>query len=373
MAVVTFTAVDECGNSSSSTATFAIEDTVAPEIAGDAEVFVACGDYDENVGYATSADACGMVELSWMDVQVSGGCVLPIGQYVRTYTATDECGNASTFEQILTLTDTEAPIFDVVPSDYTTECDIDIIREDATASDNCSGAEVTVEEEVVAGDCPQSYQIVRSFTATDNCGNFSEASQTITVQDTTAPELTVPMDYTAECSDAHPLEDATATDNCGMVSIAMDADTVAGACAQSYVVTRTFTASDECGNETTLSQTITIEDTTAPSFNEALPGDMTAECDDVPAAAVLTAMDNCQDVSVSYSESRSDGDCPSNYTLTRVWSVSDDCNNATDHTQVVTIQDTTAPEFALEAADQTVECDGAGLSLIHISEPTRPY
>ena len=356
MAVVTFTAVDECGNSSSSTATFAIEDTVAPEIAGDAEVFVACGDYDENVGYATSADACGMVELSWMDVQVSGGCVLPIGQYVRTYTATDECGNASTFEQILTLTDTEAPVFDVVPSDYTTECDIDIIREDATASDNCSGAEVTVEEEVVAGDCPQSYQIVRSFTATDNCGNFSEASQTITVQDTTAPELTVPMDYTAECSDAHPLEDATATDNCGMVSIAMDADTVAGACAQSYVVTRTFTASDECGNETTLSQTITIEDTTAPEISA--DTEVSVACSDYDVnVAYATTTDNCGMVDLSWTDAPVSGGCVlpigqyvRNYTAT------DECGNASTFEQILTLTDEVDPEFTAVPEGATYEC-----------------
>ena len=137
----TFTASDECGNETTLSQTITIEDTTAPEISADTEVFVACSDYDVTVAYATTTDNCGMVDLSWTDAPVSGGCVLPIGQYVRNYTATDECGNASTFEQILTLTDTEAPVFDFVPSDYTTECDIDIIREDATASDNCSGAE----------------------------------------------------------------------------------------------------------------------------------------------------------------------------------------------------------------------------------------
>ena len=98
------------------------------------------------------------------------------------------------------------------------------------------------------------------WSVSDDCDNATDHTQVLTIQDTTGPELSIPADYTAECSAAHPLEDASATDNCGLVSIVMDADTAAGACDQAYVVTRTFTASDECGNETTLSQTITIED-----------------------------------------------------------------------------------------------------------------
>ena len=48
--------------------------------------------------------------------------------------------------------------------------------------------------------------IVRTFTATD-VGNSSSATQTITVQDATAPEFTfVPADYTVECSDEMPME-----------------------------------------------------------------------------------------------------------------------------------------------------------------------
>ena len=40
-------------------------------------------------------------------------------------------------------------------------------------------------------------------------------------------------------------------------------------------------------------QTITVEDNTDPTFNEALPGDATVECDNIPTADVLTASDTC--------------------------------------------------------------------------------
>ena len=126
---------------------------------------------------------------------------------------------------------------------------------------------ITVEEETTAGACAGDYVITRTFTATDDCGNATSATQTITIIDTTAPELTIPADYTAECSDVHPMDEATATDNCGAVVITVEeVETTAGACAGDYVITRTFTATDDCGNETSATQTITIIDTTAPEL-----------------------------------------------------------------------------------------------------------
>ena len=66
------------------------------------------------------------------------------------------------------------------------------------------------------------------------------ATQTITVQDTTAPEFTfVPADYTVECSDEMPMDDATASDNCGEVTIEVSSETTAGDAAGNYVMPAT--------------------------------------------------------------------------------------------------------------------------------------
>ena len=353
--VRTFTATDECGNSSVAMQTITIQDTTAPVIAGDTEVMIACEDYDAAVAHASATDNCGEVTLTWTDSEVSGGCVLPIGQYVRLYTAMDECGNSSTFEQILTLTDNIAPTFDSVPADYTIECDQDITYDDATASDNCSGAEVTVEQEIVEGACPQSYQIVRTFTATDNCDNSTTATQTITVQDTTAPELMIPADYTVECSDDITYDEASATDNCGMVEIGEVQEIIAGNCAGNYTITRAFTATDECGNMTSATQTITVQDTTAPEFTS-VPADYTVECsDDMPMDDAM-ASDNCGEVTITVEAVTTAGDCTGNYTITRTFTATDDCGNSSMATQTITVQDTTAPELTIPA-DYTAECD----------------
>ena len=170
-----------------------------------------------------------------------------------------------------------------------------MILDDATASDNCGEVTIEVSSETIAGDAAGNYTVVRTFTATDDAGNSTSAQQTITVQDTTAPEFTsVPADYTSECSDDLILDDATASDNCGEVTIEVSSETIAGDAAGNYTVVRTFTATDDAGNST--EQTITVQDTTAPELS--IPADYTSECSDDLILDDATASDNCGEVTI---------------------------------------------------------------------------
>ena len=168
---------------------------------------------------------------------------------VRTFTATDDAGNSSSATQTITVQDTTAPEFSFVPADYAVECSDEMPMDDAVAYDNCGEVTIEVSSETTAGDAAGNYTIVRTFTATDDAGNSASATQTITVQDTTAPEFTfVPADYTVECSDEMPMDDAVASDNCGEVTIEVSSETTAGDAAGNYVIVRTFTATDDAGN-----------------------------------------------------------------------------------------------------------------------------
>ena len=84
-----------------------------------------------------------------------------------------------------------------------------------------------------------------------------------------------------------------------MVTITEDPDTTYGTCAGEYVVTRTFTAADDCGNEVTAVQTITIEDNTAPVFDPYMKT-VVVECSDGDGDDInylpITATDNCSNV-----------------------------------------------------------------------------
>ncbi|WP_319499383.1 gliding motility-associated C-terminal domain-containing protein [uncultured Draconibacterium sp.] len=107
----------------------------------------------------------------------------------------------------------------------------------------------------------------------------------------------------------------------------------------------TWTYTDCKGNTHDWSHTVTIKDEINPTFVEELPAaEITAECDAVVEADVLTASDNCDsDVPVVFTETRTDGDCANSYTLTRTWTATDDCGNETSFTQTVIVSDNAAP------------------------------
>uniref|UniRef100_UPI003AB292FD gliding motility-associated C-terminal domain-containing protein n=1 Tax=Corallibacter sp. TaxID=2038084 RepID=UPI003AB292FD len=120
--------------------------------------------------------------------------------------------------------------------------------------------------------------------------------------------------------------------------------------------TRTWTFTDACNNASSVSQTITIQDTTAPVAPQA-PADVTYECiADVPAAVELTATDNCSGDIVATATDVTDDADPCNVTMTRTWTFTDACNNASSVSQTITIQDTTAPVVTNDLSDIFVTC-----------------
>ena len=243
-----------------------------------------------------------------------------------------------------------------IPADYTSECSDDLILDDATASDNCGEVTIEVSSETIAGDCAGNYTVVRTFTATDDAGNSTSATQTITVEDTTAPEFTsIPADYTSECSDELILDDASASDNCGEVTIEVSSETVAGDAAGNYTVVRTFTATDDCGNSTSATQTITVEDTTAPEFTS-VPADYTAECSDEFIMDDASASDNCGEVTIEEVSETIAGDAPATTRLSARSLRRTTLATARQRLRRSRWRTRLRPEFTSIPADYTSEC-----------------
>lgn len=117
-------------------------------------------------------------------------------------------------------------------------------------------------------------------------------------------------------------------------------------------VKRTYQVTDVRKNKIQCHQLIEVNDDTKPVFS-AEPENIKLACtDEIPQAVVLTAVDNCKptDVTVNFVETSSQSDDPNsceyyNYTITRVWSAKDLCDNEAVHTQLVEIVDTMAPEI----------------------------
>jgi len=244
----------------------------------------------------------------------------------------------------------QAPVIANVPADITAECDaIPAEPTNITATDNCDeNVEVIFEEVRTNGDCQDNFTLTRTWTATDDCENVATETQVITIIDSTNPVLSnVPSDITAEC-DAVPAQptDVTATDNCDeQVEIEFSEERTNGDCEDSFTLTRTWTATDNCGNAATGQQVITIIDSTDPVLAN-VPADVTAECDAVPAQPTdVTATDNCdEDVTIEFN-------------VVRTWAATDNCGNVATGQQVITIIDSTDPVLANVPADVTAECD----------------
>ena len=266
----TWTATDECGNTSSCSQTITVSDTDGPVLSGcPSDVSVDC----ESVPLAasvTATDNCSSIPLGvvYSEVQTAGTCA---GNYslLRTWTATDECGNTSSCSQTITVSDTDGPVLSGCPSDVSVDCESVPVAATVTATDNCSSIPLGVvfSEVQTAGNCAGNYSLLRTWTATDECGNASSCSQTITVSDTDGPVLSgCPSDVSVDCESVPVAASVTATDNCSSIPLGVVYSEVqtAGTCAGNYSLLRTWTATDECGNTSSCSQTITVSDTDGP-------------------------------------------------------------------------------------------------------------
>jgi hypothetical protein len=255
----------------------------------------------------------------------------------RTWTVTDACGNSTSAQQVITLEDLTAPVFDFTPADQTLDCNDDYTLEMATATDACSGVAVTYADSE-SFPCDGSRVIERTFTAMDGCGNISTHLQTISYLDTTAPVFTsTPEDLALECSDELPVTEATASDDCGSVTLTYSDETVQGDCAGDFTVLRTFTAEDGCGNSATHLQTIVFTDNTAPVVTSApadtsyqvvagqsIPVDL-PEAEDACGTVTITFVDVCTEQGLG------------GYTATRTFTIADDCGNSTEVAQAITV------------------------------------
>jgi hypothetical protein len=186
-----------------------------------------------------------------------------------------------------------------------------------------------------------------TFSAEDACGNESSCVRTFTIADTTPPEMIgCPADQQVSCSGPVPDPAAvTALDACDPDTPVTLAQTeAAGPCPDERTITRTWTAVDDCGNQGTCVQVISVVDDTPPVLAGCAP-DVRMDCGGAaPPLPAVSAVDDCDpDPAIDFDENRVDGPCPGTYVLTRTWTARDRCGNESSCTQVVTAEDTTPP------------------------------
>ncbi len=242
-----------------------------------------------------------------VSVQVSGEapedtCVAQT--FMRTIIATDIEGNADSMQQeVIVLQDTSSPVITIFPVNDTAPCDlvsfqypqflsnglVHFLAED----DGCNNinyyyiAPTLAEIEDTCG------VIEVTFVAEDMCGNTSSAQASFTILDDISPTLTKGTEnLTIDCNtpDAMGYIDlwlnehagAEAIDACTDVNWSYSPDTIDFSAACNNPITITFTAADDCGNSTSVTAQLEIQDTTAPIINVE-PGIVTQSCDSTDA------------------------------------------------------------------------------------------
>jgi hypothetical protein len=194
--------------------------------------------------------------------------VFPLGETPVTWTATDDSGNSATATQTVTVVDTTPPSItapDPVSAEQTSADGTPVDIGNATATDICDT------DVAITSDAPEVFPLGETpvtWTATDDSGNSATATQTVTVVDTTAPDLSVPATIRAEQATRAGTAvtwACSATDICDA-----DVDIVctppSGTVFPLGTTTVTCTGTDDSGNATNGTFTVTVADTTAPDF-----------------------------------------------------------------------------------------------------------
>ena len=330
-----------------------VNDVTPPVINCPAAVNVQCASEvpSPDISSVIATDNCPVaINIIWGG-DVINGMICP-NKYIisRTYTATDLAGNSSSCTQTIIVNDETAPLISGVGPTLTIECPAVPVFAAATATDICGSLFTLTYADVTTNHCGASYSLTRTWTAMDACGNVSTASQTINVEDHTAPVIAaLPAISTIQCPAAPVFAVATAMDACGSSFTLTYADVTTNHCGASYSVTRTWTATDACGNVSTASQTINVEDHTAPVI-AALPAISTIQCPAAPVFAVANAMDACgSSFTLTYADVTTNH-CGASYSLTRTWTAMDACGNVSTASQTINVEDHTAPVIVTPAA-----------------------
>ncbi|MEC9475648.1 MAG: HYR domain-containing protein [Planctomycetota bacterium] len=271
---VIYTATDDAQNSISSSLIVRVLDSTPPFIES----------MPPNLQVSTPVDSC-EAAASWTEPSTSdcslvtassdipNGTVLSIGHHIVTYTFTDEYGNDSTEDFLVTVVDGEAPQIHGVPADITVNngagsCSVAVVWPEATTTDcvfsgldvdHASGSEFTIGTTTV------------TYTASDSQGNQSTASFLVTVEDIEAPQLfNMPPDIEVtaamgSCEAAAFWVEPTALD---CVSFELSSSASSGSSFPIGDNVVTYTATDPSGNEGVATFTVTVHDQEDPLISQ---------------------------------------------------------------------------------------------------------
>ena len=338
--IVTWTATDIVGNTSTMEQKVIVVDTTTPDLTIPEDQIVEATSIEETLVEIGEAEAYDITGIS--SISNNAPEMFSLGSTVVTWVSIDSNGNATTFEQTITIVDTTPPsIF--VPADIVAEA-VDPVLNFIELGDATTYDHVGIES--VTNDKPDSFSFgdtTVTWTAVDTSGNISTGTQLVTIVDTTIPEIVAPSDVTVEATGISntvvEIGEATIYDIIQVYTITSDSpDTFP--LGETVI---TWTATDSSGNSATATQTVTVVDTTAPGITA--PDSIIIEASgaegNLADIGLGSGNDTVEIISVT-------SDSPDTFPLGETvitWTATDSSGNSATATQTVTVVDTTAPEL----------------------------
>jgi gliding motility-associated-like protein len=227
------------------------------------------------------------------------------------------------------------------------------------------------------------------FSVVDECGCIDDICKEIVYQDcscTCEENLEVPVilnppqeEIILICAaEAPPPPEVIVSLNCGDPDIAFEESTSGGGC--EVIVSRTWTITSPCGNETTLTQTVRLLDNVPPAFTF-LPLDTEAACETAVSEFQQwlnnngngTAEDNCGAFTWTITYGEAPGTtCP---IIPVTFLLTDACGNTNSHVATFTVNDD-SPPLVLNPPPSplTVNCpsDIPGIPVLQTSDNCTP-
>ncbi len=285
----------------------------------------------------SSSDVTGLSDPDGDPLSVSvNPTILSLGSNIVTVSANDGNGGTCIQDISVLVSDNSDPVPDITSlPNAIDECMISLSSPNAT--DNCSGFVVAT-----TGD-PLVYNDQGTFIVTwnynDGNGNESQQTQTVIVDDVTAPVPDVAdlADLKGECS-VSVISAPPATDNCEGLLIATTSDPLVYNDQGTFMVTWNY--DDGHGNESQQTQTVIVDDVTAPVPDVADLVDLTGECG-VSVISAPTATDNCEGLIIATTSDPLDYNDQGTFMVT--WNYNDGNGNESQQIQTVVVDDITNP------------------------------
>ncbi len=343
-------AEDESGNVSNCIQTITLIDNTAAIITFGRDTTLSCETIDDDYGRPVVEDDCGIYAMGYVDEYlIDDDCVQKL---LRTWTVLNECSGLDTSATILIklFNDRTLPEFSGAPTEIRVSCEDplpDFIAPIIT--DTCDD---DLEIEICTGEgsrpvCEEEGIMIQIWKVTDACGNYAEFEQRILIIDDQAPVFSnIPSNLNLSCDDDIPFVTPSVSDNCDDdIEFVLVVTETAGSCSQEFSIERTWTATDNCGNVSEITQLITISDSNPPFFI-GIPSDLTLDCNDEIPNLVPGFDDNCDaDVTLYRTEEIIEGDCPDEREILRTFVIEDACGNKDSLVWSILILDNTAPIF----------------------------